>query len=136
MALQKEIQLDNGIVTNYHMIKQASFNFVEGQSVIQVENYVSKDIRENLKEIDEISDSIDKLLVQADKAERDGDTDLIESLSEKIHTLNHRFNELSIKTFSANSDNILLDSVPEKISLSDIYKLLKTTDKYAKAKKV
>lgn len=49
MALRKEIELDNGIITNYHRI--VSLNKITNQSnMIEVANYTSKEQREKEKE--------------------------------------------------------------------------------------
>lgn len=49
MALKKEIELDNGIITNYHRI--VSLNKITNQSnMIEVANYTSKEQREKEKE--------------------------------------------------------------------------------------
>lgn len=136
MALQKEIVLDNGIVTNYHIIKEVNVNYVEQQTIIVVNNYVSKDIRENLNRIEELETGIDSFKTQMQEAEAKGQDELEKSMRDKLHQLSHEYNEITSKTFEANVDRILLDNIPEDISLSAVYKLLKTTDKYSKAKKV
>lgn len=136
MALQKEIVLDNGIVTNYHIIKEVNINYVEQQTIIVVNNYVSKDIRENLNRIEELETGIDSFKTQMQEAEAKGQDELEKSMRDKLHQLSHEYNEITSKTFEANVDRILLDNIPEDISLSAVYKLLKTTDKYSKAKKV
>lgn len=49
MALKKEVELDNGIITNYHRI--VSLNKITNQSnMIEVANYISKEQREKEKE--------------------------------------------------------------------------------------
>lgn len=48
MALKKEVELDNGIITNYHRI--VSLNKITNQSnMIEVANYISKEQREKEK---------------------------------------------------------------------------------------
>lgn len=49
MALQKEIELENGIIVNYHRI--VSLNKITNQSnIIEVESYTSKEKREEEQE--------------------------------------------------------------------------------------
>lgn len=49
MALQKEIELENGVIVNYHRI--VSLNKITNQSnIIEVESYTSKEKREEEKE--------------------------------------------------------------------------------------
>ena len=136
MALQKEITLDNGIVTNYHVIKSVHINYIEQQTVIVVANYVSKDIRGNLDRIKELENGMNSFMSRMQEAESKGQDELEKSMRTKLHQLSHEYNEMTSKNFEANEDRILLDNIPEDISLSAIYKLLKTTEKYSKAKKV
>lgn len=136
MALQKEITLDNGIVTNYHVIKEVSFNFIEQQTVIVVNNYVSSEIKSNLNRITELEEGMSSFMSQMQEAETKGQDELEKSMRNKLHQLSHEYNSLVSKHFAADTDRILLDNIPEDISLAGIYKLLKTTDKYSKAKKV
>lgn len=49
MALQKEIELENGVIVNYHRI--VSLNKITNQSnIIEVESYTSKEKREEEQE--------------------------------------------------------------------------------------
>ena len=87
MALQKEITLNNGIVTNYHTIQEVHYNFLENKTLIVLNSYVSKEIRDNHKKVDEVEQSILKLTNEAVKAEGKNDIDLLDSINEKINTL-------------------------------------------------
>ena len=49
MGLIKEVELDNGIVTNYHRIVSIN-NITNVSTVIEVASYTSKDKREKEKE--------------------------------------------------------------------------------------
>ena len=80
MALSKKITLDNGIETNYHVIKEVHYNFLEEKTIISIDNYVSEDVRKNHKKVEETVDSIDKLSAQAIKAQNESNYELLESL--------------------------------------------------------
>lgn len=45
MALEKKIELDNGVITNYHRIVSIN-NIVNEQTIIEVASYTSKDKRQ------------------------------------------------------------------------------------------
>lgn len=45
MALNKKIELDNGVTTNYHRIVSIN-QIINGQTLIEVASYTSKDKRE------------------------------------------------------------------------------------------
>lgn len=49
MALNKKIELDSGITTNYHRIVSIN-QIINGQTIIELASYTSKDKREEEKE--------------------------------------------------------------------------------------
>ena len=48
MALNKKIELENGVTTNYHRIVSIN-QFINGQTVIELASYTDKDKREEEK---------------------------------------------------------------------------------------
>lgn len=136
MALQKEITLNNGIVTNYHTIQEVHYNFLENKTLIVLNSYVSKEIRDSHKKVDEVEQSILKLTNEAVKAEGKNDIDLLDSINEKINTLATTFQDISSKNYIAGISTITLNYIPEDITLTGLYKALKETKEYSKAKKV
>lgn len=136
MALQKKIELNNGIVANYHVINQVHFNFLENKTLISLDSYVSKEIRDSHKKIDEVNKSIISLTEQAGKAEKDGNLELLESLNEKISSLVAQFQDLASKNYTVGTSSIALSYIPEDISLTGLYKVLTSMTEYSKAKKV
>lgn len=136
MALSKKITLDNGIETNYHVIKEVHYNFLESKTIVKIDSYVSEDVRNNHKKVKETSDSIDKLSTQAIKAQNESNYELLESLNSKISDLMTTYQSISNKNYIAGTSKISLDYIPEDISLAGLYKELKKTEEFSKAKKV
>ena len=136
MALSKKIILDNGIETNYHVIKEVHYNFLENKTIVYIDSYVSEDVRNNHKKVKETSDSIDKLSTQAVKAQNESNYELLESLNAKINDLMITYKDISDKNYVAGTTKVSLDYIPEDISLVGVYKELKKTDEFSKAKKV
>lgn len=136
MALSKKITLDNGIETNYHVIKEVHYNFLENKTIVKIDSYVSEDVRNNHKKVKETADSIDKLSAQAIKAQNESNYELLESLNAKIADLMTTYQSISNKNYIAVTSKISLDYIPEDISLTGLYKELKKTEEFSKAKKV
>lgn len=136
MALQKEIELDNGIKANYHIITRAHFNFIENLTLIEVASYASKEARDKEKRLEELEASIDKYHTMIHDAEEKKDEELLESLAEKINAIFKERESLVGINFAVQSINMRLEGIPENMSIDALYKLLKTTEIYSKAKKV
>lgn len=49
MALNKKIELDNGVITNYHRIVSIN-QIINGQTIIELASYTNKDKREEEKQ--------------------------------------------------------------------------------------
>ena len=135
MALQKEIVLNSGITTNYHKIKNVSYNFIESKAIVNIVSYVSKEIRD-LDTIEDIQNMIQTVTDKMSTLNQEKDAELIVSLGEKLHDLYHKLNEVNNTRYDAGSSVIELDSIPSDITITNIYKVLKSTDLYSKAKKV
>lgn len=136
MALSKKIILDNGIETNYHVIKEVHYNFLENKTIVYIDSYVSENVRNNHKKVKETADSINKLSEQAIKAQNESNYELLESLNAKINDLMITYKDISDKNYVAGTTKVSLDYIPEDISLVGVYKELKKTDEFSKAKKV
>jgi len=136
MALSKKITLDNGIETNYHVIKEVHYNFLENKTIVSIDSYVSEDVRNNHKKVKETADSINKLSEQAIKAQNESNYELLESLNAKINDLMITYKDISDKNYVAGTTKVSLDYIPEDISLVGVYEELKKTDEFSKAKKV
>lgn len=104
MALKKEIELDNGIITNYHRI--VSLNKITNQSnMIEVANYTSKEQREKEKEYQTIQN---KNIAK-------------EKLSDDEKTLLNKGINVFINTM------YIAKEYDENEKIEDVYEFLKTT---------
>lgn len=113
MALQKEIELENGIVLNYHRI--TSLNKITNISNnIEVNSYISESQREKEKAYQEI------------QRKSDNDEELTE---EEKQLLEKGINVLVVADFI---------SIPydENMTIESAYEYLKTTEKYKNAENV
>lgn len=113
MALQKEIELENGIVLNYHRI--TSLNKITNISNnIEVNSYISESQREKEKAYQEI------------QRKSDNDEELTE---EEKQLLEKGINVLVVADFI---------SIPydENMTIESAYEYLKTTEKYKEAEDI
>lgn len=137
MALDKSIILNNGIEARYHRIKEIHLNFLEDYSVMLVDSYVSKEIRDTQKEIKTLEENINTYLEKYEKAINNNDDELAHSIEEKLRTLTDKHQEDISKNFIANQTSIEFEnSLEEDVSISNFYKLLTKFDEFKKAKKV
>lgn len=134
MGLKKEIELDNGVILNYHRV--VSLNKITNiLNTIEVNSYISASQREKEKAYQELqlkSANIAAAQV-AQKTDIDEDGNLvssgnqIESLTEaEQEALNQGINVLVITDFI----NIPYD---EKMTIQTAYEYLRTTEKYKDA---
>ena len=113
MALQKEIELENGIILNYHRI--TSLNKITNISNnIEVNSYISESQREKEKAYQEI------------QRKSDNDEELTE---EEQEILEKGINVLVVADYI---------SIPydENMTIETAYEYLKTTEKYKNAENV
>ena len=130
MALQKEIELDNGVVLNYHRI--TSLNKITNISnTIEVNSYISEKQREKEQQYQELQKQMQQL--QEEKKQENLTEEQNETLSEQEHELQEELNK---------GINVLVEAdfiqIPynANMTIDDAYDYLKTTDKYKNAKKV
>ena len=108
MALQKEIELDNGVIINYHRITSLN-NITNVNTLLEVSSYINENQRNKEKRYQEVQ-----------KKHADGE-DLTE---EEMQLL-----EKGIDVF-IESDFITIP-YDEAMTIESAYDYLKTTDKYS-----
>lgn len=110
MALEKEIELENGVMVNYHRI--VSLNKITNiKNYIEVNSYISKTQREKEKRYQEL---------QKKSANNE------ELTMEEREELNKGINVLVIADY-------INTEYDEKTTIEDAYAYLKTTEKYKDA---
>ena len=113
MALQKEIELENGIIVNYHRI--VSLNKITNVgNIIEIASYVSKKKRDE-----------EALYQEVQKKNRNK-----EELTETEREILNKGINVLIETKYINKD------YDENETIKDAYEYLKTLEKYEKAENV
>ena len=136
MALNKKMVEIGENETLYHRIKSLSININSGDSIIELENYTSKDYRDKAKSQIEIKEKLAKLINQYESAISIQNHELEMALLEKLDKLQKtRLEELN-KDYSVGISMVELDTLPEEFTLSAFYNKLLETPVYKGAKEV
>lgn len=131
MALNKKIVKDSGLSVSYFRILNIEINYVYDISTITIEEYISEDYRNKAKKKAELLNTIAELEQQSNTTK---DFKLKESLIEKINTIYNSNKELLANNYSTGINKVELDYVPEDLSISNFYNIIKNLDLYKDSK--
>lgn len=131
MALNKKIVKDSGLSVSYFRILNIEVNYVYDISTITIEEYISEDYRNKAKKKAELLNTIAELEQQSNTTK---DFKLKESLIEKINTIYNSNKELLANNYSTGINKVELDYVPEDLSISNFYNIIKNLDLYKDSK--
>lgn len=131
MALDKKIVKDSGLSVSYFRILNIEVNYVYDISTITIEEYISEDYRNKAKKKAELLNTIAELEQQSNTTK---DFKLKESLIEKINTIYNSNKELLANNYSTGINKVELDYVPEDLSISNFYNIIKNLDLYKDSK--
>lgn len=131
MALDKKIVKDSGLSVSYFRILNIEVNYVYDISTITIEEYISEDYRNKAKKKAELLNTIAELEQQSNTTK---DFKLKESLIEKINTIHNSNKELLANNYSTGINKVELDYVPEDLSISNFYNIIKNLDLYKDSK--
>lgn len=131
MALNKKIVKDSGLSVSYFRILNIEVNYVYDISTITIEEYISEDYRNKAKKKAELLNTIAELEQQSNTTK---DFKLKESLIEKINTIYNSNKELLANNYSTGINKVELDYVPEDLSISNFYNIIKNLDLYEDSK--
>ena len=95
------------------------------------EEYISEDYRNKAKKKAELLNTIAELEQQSNTTK---DFKLKESLIEKINTIHNSNKELLANNYSTGINKVELDYVPEDLSISNFYNIIKNLDLYKDSK--
>ena len=130
MALEKEIELENGIILNYHRI--TSLNKITNElNNIEINSYINENQRNKEKEYQNLQKENMQLQEDLNKE------NLSEENREKLLEKNNKMNEELEKGI-----NVLIESefiqIPydEDMTIEDAYDFLKTLEKYKNSKNI
>lgn len=136
MALSKEKQLANGIVTNYHKIDSIYVDTENKKINVTINSYINENIRSIEKEnqekkllSEELNDFIDKHIGTEDK-------EIEKQIIEKTNQYNELIESLIDTSTFVVDKNVYTLPYDTNISFEDIYSELKELDDFKNAKDI
>ena len=127
MAISKQTIKQNGLETNYHKINNIIFDFINNKTIIIIESYVSKEVREKGIRKEELLEDLRNLSSQIQNTK---DSEIIKALEEKIYKLQEDNKNIINGQFIADQTQIVLDYIPENCTFENIYKELMNLEEY------
>ena len=122
-----------GVNTKYHKISDIEINVIENKCTITLEDYMTEDYRKKAKEQEEIKNSISKLIEQANNSNK---KDISDGLLLKANKLQENNSDLLDKNYIAGRINIVLDYIPEILTLESFYKELAKLEEFKEAENI
>lgn len=122
-----------GVNTKYHKISDVEINVIENKCIITLEDYMTEDYRKKAKEQEEIKNSISKLIEQANNSNK---KDISDGLLLKANKLQENNSDLLDKNYIAGRINIVLDYIPEILTLESFYKELAKLEDFKEAENI
>lgn len=122
-----------GVNTKYHKISDIEINVIENKCIITLEDYMTEDYRKKAKEQEEIKNSISKLIEQANNSNK---KDISDGLLLKANKLQENNSDLLDKNYIAGRINIVLDYIPEILTLESFYKELAKLEDFKEAENI
>ena len=122
-----------GVNTKYHKISDIEINVIENKCIITLEDYMTEDYRKKAKEQEEIKNSISKLIEQANNSNK---KDISDGLLPKANKLQENNSDLLDKNYIAGRINIVLDYIPEILTLESFYKELAKLEEFKEAENI
>ena len=130
MALQKEIELENGIVLNYHRIMSLN-KIINVSNNIEVSSYTNETQRNKEREYYELQKEKAKLQTKLFKK------NLSEEEKEKVLEESDELNEELNKGINVFIETEFIElPYDEKMTVEDAYEFLKTLEKYKNSKNI
>ena len=121
-----------GITTKYHKISSFEVDFINKKCIVTLDDYLTEDYRNKAKEQEALMDSIAKLLIQANTSNKDTSNALLL----KATKLQEDNKELLDKNFVADKTTIILDYIPEKLTLESFYNELAKLEEFKNVENV
>lgn len=132
MAINKRLSRDIGVTTEYHRIKSVTINYVVNQCIIILEEYLNKEFRDKAKNIESVKLKIDDYI----KKSNIEDEALKKSFIEKAEILRSKNEDDLNAKFFVKETSIILDYIPEDLTIGGIYKELTKLEEYSNSKEV
>lgn len=134
MALNKDIELLNGITTQYHRIMTVRYDVLNDMISVMIQSYIDKSYRDKEKEFTQLQNEANKLLdtIQSQNLSQEEK----EIYNEKIKKISDKLEDKIQPIYCVDVNEINLRGINNCYSIKSIYQRLMKTQEYSGSQEV
>lgn len=134
MALNKNIELLNGITTQYHRIMTVRYDVLNDMISVMIQSYIDKSYRDEEKEFAQLQNEANKLLddIQSQNLSQEEK----EIYNEKIKKISDKLEDKIQPVYCIDVNEINLRGINDCYSIKSIYQRLMKTQEYSGSQEV
>lgn len=134
MALNKDIELLNGITTQYHRIMTVRYDILNDMISVMIQSYIDKSYRDEEKEFTQLQNEANKLLddIQSQNLSQEEK----EIYNEKIKKISDKLEDKIQPVYCIDVNEINLRGINNCYSIKSIYQRLMKTQEYSGSQEV
>lgn len=134
MALNKDIELLNGITTQYHRIMTVRYDILNDMISVMIQSYIDKSYRDEEKEFAQLQNEANKLLddIQSQNLSQEEK----EIYNEKIKKISDKLEDKIQPVYCIDVNEINLRGINNCYSIKSIYQRLMKTQEYSGSQEV
>lgn len=134
MALNKDIELLNGITTQYHRIMTVRYDVLNDMISVMIQSYIDKSYRDEEKEFAQLQNEANKLLddIQSQNLSQEEK----EIYNEKIKKISDKLEDKIQPVYCVDVNEVNLRGINDCYSIKSIYQRLMKTQEYSGSQEV
>ena len=134
MALNKKIELLNGITTQYHRIMTVRYDVLNDMISVMIQSYIDKSYRDEEKEFAQLQNEANKLLddIQSQNLSQEEK----EIYNEKIKKISDKLEDKIQPVYCVDVNEVNLRGISDCYSIKSIYQRLMKTQEYSGSQEV
>lgn len=134
MALNKDIELLNGITTQYHRIMTVRYDVLNDMISVMIQSYIDKSYRDEEKEFAQLQNEANKLLddIQSQNLSQEEK----EIYNEKIKKISDKLEDKIQPVYCIDVNEVNLRGINDCYSIKSIYQRLMKTQEYSGSQEV
>ncbi len=134
MALNKNIELLNGITTQYHRIMTVRYDVLNDMISVMIQSYIDKSYRDEEKEFAQLQNEANKLLddIQSQNLSQEEK----EIYNEKIKKISDKLEDKIQPVYCVDVNEVNLRGINDCYSIKSIYQRLMKTQEYSGSQEV
>lgn len=134
MALNKTIELLNGVSTQYHRIMTVRYDVLNDMISVMIQSYIDKSYRDEEKEFAQLQNEANKLLddIQSQNLSQEEK----EIYNEKIKKISDKLEDKIQPVYCIDVNEVNLRGINDCYSIKSIYQRLMKTQEYSDSQEV